>query len=110
VEPTVEENTDFAYAMKQLMLEKGTKLVREKLAEYIKALKDGKLISFILRWKLNLVDFTEYSQGLILPKKDGVETKSDKPSAPSAPVKLTSQTQVSTCCYSPPKFLNMSFE
>ena len=42
IEPTVEENTDFAYAMKQLMLDKGKKLIREKLADYIAALKEGK--------------------------------------------------------------------
>jgi len=42
VEPTVEESTDFAYSMKQLVFEKGTKLIREKLAEYVAALKEGK--------------------------------------------------------------------
>jgi hypothetical protein len=47
IEPTVEENTDFAYAMKQLMLDKGKKLIREKLADYIAALKEGKPASDI---------------------------------------------------------------
>jgi hypothetical protein len=41
----VEESTDFAYGMKQLMLDKGKKLIREKLAEYIAALKEGLLAS-----------------------------------------------------------------
>ncbi|XP_059481125.1 activator of 90 kDa heat shock protein ATPase homolog 1 [Neocloeon triangulifer] len=77
VEPTVEESSDFAYTMKQLMYEKGRKLIREKIAEYISSLKE------------------EYSQGLILPKKEETEAKVIKPAASKAPVKLSSQSQLS---------------
>ncbi|CAB3370998.1 Hypothetical predicted protein [Cloeon dipterum] len=74
IEPTVEESTDFAYNMKQLMFHQGKKLIRGKITEYISALKE------------------EYSKGLILPKKDENEVKVVKPAA--APVKLTTHNQL----------------
>lgn len=91
----MEENTDFAYAMKQLMLDKGKKLIREKLADYIAALKEGYLVCKIIFSPYNTYIIIEYSQGLILPKKDSAETKNETKPAPAAPVKISAQTQVS---------------
>jgi hypothetical protein len=42
VTATVEENTDFAFSMKTLMHTEGAKIIRQKLTEYLQALKDGK--------------------------------------------------------------------
>jgi hypothetical protein len=89
--------------MKQLMLDKGKKLIREKLADYIAALKEGKEASDKKFSSLSAKIILEYSQGLILPKKDSAETKNETKPAPAAPVKLSPQTQVSCS-----KTINMS--